>query len=115
MQIPRLLLLGFLLSCLHPLAAQGRYERARERVRLQRSQQWPPEKVYPRLTLGRALQGLFEKHYEYCGFAQVGGSRDYVPTDISKFLGKRDLRTRVEQANISGAGLLRYVFREAET
>lgn len=96
------------------LTAQ-RLDRARNKLNEQRRESWPPEHVYSRISLGRALQNVFHKHYQYCGFADVGGRRDYLPADIEQFLGKRALRTRVEQADFSGGSLLQYIFQASET
>ncbi len=77
-------------------------------------QAWPPERRYSTMSLGNALQRVFQKHYTFCGFPVAEGSRDYTPPSIEKFLGRRNLRTRVEQANLSGGNLLNYIFYEAE-
>lgn len=95
------------------LVAQ-RMDRARAKLNQERRSSWPPEHVYSRISLGRALQGIFQKHYQYCGFAEVDGRRDYLPADIQQFLGKRALRTRVEQADFSGGSLLQYIFMADE-
>ncbi|MEZ4986994.1 MAG: hypothetical protein R2795_18475 [Saprospiraceae bacterium] len=67
-----------------PTHAQ-RLQRAQDKLQQHRSESWPPEKIYARATLGRVLQGIFEKHYQYCGFAKAEGSRDYLPADIRTF------------------------------
>jgi len=105
-----LLMLGFSAG---PLQGQ-RTQRAREKLQEQRSADWPPPATYSRVSLGRALQGVFEKHYQFCGFGAAEGSRDYLPADINKFLGRRDLRTKVEQADLSGGSLLQYIFAADE-
>lgn len=92
-----------------------RIDRARSKLNDHRAESWPPEKVYSRVSLGRALQQTFQRHYQYCGFEATAGSRDYLPADISRFLGSRDLRTKVEAADLSGGGLLQYIFNEDET
>lgn len=75
---------------------------------------WPPERRYASISLGSALQRVFQKHYNFCGFPAAEGSRDYTPPTIEGFLGRRTLRTRVEQANLSGGNLLNYIFSEVE-
>ncbi|MEO0733204.1 MAG: hypothetical protein AAFZ52_10240, partial [Bacteroidota bacterium] len=76
---------------------------------------WPPERAYGRTTLGNALQGVFQRHYDFCGFTKPAGKRDYSPPTIDRFLGKRNLRTRVEKADINGGNLLSYIFTGEET
>ena len=76
---------------------------------------WPPERAYSRLFLGGALQDVFARHYDFCGFTKADGKRDYTPPTIEKFLGQRSLRTRVEKADIHGGSLMNYVFTERET
>lgn len=76
---------------------------------------WPPERAYSRLFLGGALQDVFGRHYDFCGFTRVEGQRDYTPPTLEQFLGKRSLRTRVEKADINGGNLLSYVFARDET
>ena len=85
----------------------GRYQR---KVEEYRRTEWPPERSYARMSLGYTLQKTFQRHCEYCGFVIPDGRRDYIPQDISKFLGRRDLRTKVESADIRGGGLLYYIF-----
>ena len=109
-----LLSLLSLLSIVDDLVAQ-RLNRVRQKLNQERQAAWPPEKIYAKVSLGRALQGVFEKHYQYCGFAETSGHRDYLPADITQFLGKRQLRTKVEQANLSGGSLLQYIFLGEET
>ena len=87
----------------------GRYQRKLEE---HRRTEWPPERSYSRVSLGYALQQTFRRHCEYCGFETPDGRRDYIPQDISKFLGRRGLRTKVETADIRGGGLLYYIFTE---
>lgn len=77
-------------------------------------EEWPPKRGFSRVSLGYALQRVFKKHYQFCGFPEVSGARDYTPPTLSRFLGKRDLRTRVEQANLSGGNLLNYIFTNEE-
>ena len=79
----------------------GRYQRKLEE---HRRTEWPPERSYSRVSLGYALQQTFRRHCEYCGFETPDGRRDYIPQDISKFLGRRGLRTKVETADIRGGG-----------
>jgi hypothetical protein len=85
-----------------------------KRLEEQRQENWPPERTYSRVSLGYALQNIFKRHCEYCGFKTLPGKRDYLPADISKFLGRRKLRTDVETANIRGGGLLFYLFKGEE-
>ncbi|MCB0636690.1 MAG: hypothetical protein KDC54_08735 [Lewinella sp.] len=108
---PSLLILLFLCTLAGAGLSAQRVDRARERLQEYRADNWPPERVYSRVSLGRALQNVFERHFEYCGFSAGEGSRDYLPADISKFLGSRDLRTKVETADLAGASLLAYIFR----
>lgn len=90
------------------LDAQRRGRRGEEPV-------WPPQRAYGRTTLGNALQDVFQRHYDFCGFTKQEGKRDYTPPTIDRFLGKRSLRTRVEKANINGGNLLSYIFTAEET
>ncbi|MCP9235364.1 hypothetical protein [Lewinella sp. JB7] len=85
-----------------------------QRRRNQDEDSWPPQRAYSRLFLGGALQGVFERHYDFCGFTKHEGKRDYTPPTIEKFLGQRSLRTRVEKADINGGNLLSYVFSARE-
>lgn len=89
-------------------------EKFKDKLEKYRSENWPPEKAHSRISLGYALQKVFEQHAQFCGFKNDNGKRDYVPGDISRFLGKRDLRTKVETADISGGGLLYYIFDASE-
>ncbi len=89
-------------------------EKFKNKVAKYRNENWPPEKAYSRVSLGYALQRVFEQHAQFCGFKGVGKNRDYVPKDISKFLGRRTMRTKVETADISGGGLLYYIFGDGE-
>ncbi len=102
----------FLFICLmitsFTLDAQRRNRKSSEPV-------WPPQRAYGRTTLGNALQDIFKRHYDFCGFTKPEGKRDYTPPTIDRFLGKRTLRTRVEKANINGGNLLSYIFTEEET
>ncbi|MCB0570611.1 MAG: hypothetical protein KDC66_12640 [Phaeodactylibacter sp.] len=108
-----LLLTSALAFVVLPATAQ-RIDRYQRKLEEYRSGEWPPERTYSRISLGYALQKTFKKHCEYCGFATPDGRRDYVPQDISKFLGKRDMRTKVETADIRGGGLLYYLFTSDE-
>jgi hypothetical protein len=104
-----LFILFILLS--NPIEAQrsAKYEQKLEEIR---QQNWPPERVHSRVSLGYALQKTFKRHCEYCGFQNTHNRRrDFVPADISKFLGRRTLRTKVETADIRGGGLLYYIFK----
>ena len=87
---------------------------AQRRKRRGEEEAWPPARAYSRLFLGGALQDVFARHYDFCGFTKVDGKRDYTPPTIEKFLGKRSLRTRVEKADINGGNLLSYVFSARE-
>lgn len=113
MRIGVILLLSLFLMPEAGLQAQrtDRYQRKLEDLR---SESWPPERSYSRLSLGYTLQRIFKRHCEYCGFSTPNGRRDYLPQDISKFLGKRSLRTSVETADIRGGGLLYYIFQGEE-
>lgn len=92
-----------------------RIDRYQRRLEEARRESWPPERSYSRISLGYALQRIFKKHCEYCGFTTPENSRrDYVPQDISKFLGRRTLRTDVETADIRGGGLLYYIFQKED-
>ena len=86
-----------------------------QRRRRSAEPEWPPERAYGRTTLGNALQRTFERHYGFCGFTKPSGKRDYTPPTIDRFLGKRSLRTRVEEADINGGNLLSYIFTQEET
>ena len=99
-----------LLTVLLLLPAAGEAQRRKKRDEAS----WPPERGFSRLFLGGALQDVFERHYDFCGFTKSEGTRDYTPPTIEKFLGSRTLRTRVEKANINGGGLLSYVFSKQE-
>ena len=88
---------------------------AQRRGRKKSEPVWPPQRAYGRTTLGNALQDVFQRHYDFCGFTKPEGKRDYTPPTIDRFLGKRTLRTKVEKANINGGNLLSYIFTEDET
>ena len=106
-----------LISCALLIAFDGHsqnIDKFKNKISKYRSEKWPPEKSYSRVSLGYTLQRVFQQHAQFCGFKGSGKNRDYVPRDISKFLGRRDLRTKVETADISGGGLLYYVFGDAE-
>ena len=108
------LLSAFFLLPMAELDAQ-RIDRYQRRLEEARRESWPPERSYSRISLGYALQRIFKKHCEYCGFTTPENSRrDYVPQDISKFLGRRTLRTDVETADIRGGGLLYYIFQKED-
>ena len=90
-------------------------EKFKKKIEKYREENFPPEKVHSRVSLGYSLQKVFRKHLDYCGFSGAKDSRrDFVPKDISKFLGRRTLRTKVESADISGGGLLFYIFGDGE-
>lgn len=98
-----------------PTSDAQRSSRWQRKLEEARRENWPPERSYSRISLGYALQRIFKRHCEYCGFSTPGKRRrDYVPQDISKFLGRRTLRTDVETANIRGGGLLYYIFQEED-
>ncbi|MBB4078139.1 hypothetical protein GGR28_000740 [Lewinella aquimaris] len=103
---PLLVILILVLLIPEPATAQRRRKKDED--------PWPPERAYSRLFLGGALQGVFERHYDFCGFTKSEGKRDYTPPTIEKFLGQRSLRTRVEKADINGGNLLSYVFSGRE-
>ena len=96
------------------LTAQTGMDRAAEKLERTRTESWPPERIHGRSSLGYALQQVFKRHVEFCGFKIAEGGRDFVPPDAARFLGQRNLRTPVEVADISGGGLLNYVFHENE-
>jgi len=96
------------------LAAQMPSDRASEKLEKARTESWPPERIHGRSSLGYALQQVFKRHVTFCGFKVADSGRDFVPPDIARFLGQRNLRTTVEVADISGGGLLNYVFHETE-
>lgn len=104
-----LLTFTLLIFSAQPIDAQkiGKYQ---DKLEEYRRENWPPERAYSRVSLGYALQRIFKKHTDYCGFTIDDNKRDYVPGDLTKFLGKRDLRTKVETANIRGGGMLYYIF-----
>ncbi|MCB0631089.1 MAG: hypothetical protein R2824_06480 [Saprospiraceae bacterium] len=107
---PILLIAIFLFSGLSTQAQ--RVSKYRDKLDEYRRENWPPERSYSRISLGYALQRIFKKHTDYCGFTIADNKRDYVPGDLSKFLGRRDLRTKVETANIRGGGMLYYIFSQ---
>jgi hypothetical protein len=115
-QLQRTLLLILICTMIGLISASAqRSDRLQRKLEEMREQQWPPERGYSRVSLGYALQRIFERHCEYCGFSTPKDRRrDYVPQDISKFLGRRTLRTDVETANIRGGGLLYYIFKEED-
>lgn len=76
---------------------------------------WPPVRSYARTSLGSALQSVFARHYDFCGFEKLKDRRDYTPPNINRFLGQRSLRTRVERADLNGGNLLSHLFTAAET
>ena len=108
MTLPRLLPVLLLLLYLLPTPLEAQRRRNRD------AEMWPPERGFSRLFLGGALQDVFERHYDFCGFAKAEGRRDYTPPNLESFLGKRSLLTRVEKANINGGNLLSYVFSARE-
>lgn len=116
MKMPRLCAVFALayLTLAQPLQAQRANNRAQERQEELRTESWPPERAYTKVSLGYAMQRVFRKHFDFCGFSAPPERRDFIPPDISKFLGRRTLRTKVETANISGGGLMFYVFHQTE-
>lgn len=108
------LLAILLLAAALPRDAAAQRSRLKQKLREQRLENWPPEQTYRRLSLGYSLQHVFEKHFNFCGFKAESDRRDFIPQDISKFLGRRDLRTEVEMADISGGGLFNYIFGDLE-
>jgi len=109
-----ILIIACLITPLYDLPAQ-RSDRLQRKLAKLRKEAWPPKHSYSRISLGYAMQRIFKRHCEYCGFSTPKGRRrDYVPRDISKFLGRRTLRTDVETADIRGGGLLYYIFQEHE-
>lgn len=75
---------------------------------------WPPARSYSRTSLGSALQSVFARHYDFCGFQKMKDRRDYTPPTINRFLGRRSLRTKVELADLNGGNLLSYIFTAEE-
>lgn len=110
LRLSLLLLTALFLAFALPESHAQRIDRYQKKLEDMRRENWPPERGYARMSLGYALQRIFKQHCEYCGFSSPAGRRDYVPEDISKFLGRRDLRTDVEMADIRGGGLLYYIF-----
>jgi len=106
----RFLLLTFIFSATAGIAGAQKINRYQRKVEGHRKEEWPPERAHSRVSLGYALQHVFRRHCEYCGFETPEGRRDYVPQDVGKFLGRRDLRTKVETADIRGGSLLYYIF-----
>lgn len=112
---PLVLLLSLLFINLNFIEAQrDKLSRREMKERAELLEEWPPKRGFSRVSLGYALQRVFKKHYEFCGFPEAKGARDYTPPTLARFLGKRDLRTRVEQANLSGGNLLNYIFTNDE-
>ncbi len=109
-----LLCLSFTL--LLPFAGQSqKLDKAIDKLEKARKDTWPPTRTHSRISLGYALQQKFKTHAQYCGFDLPNDSRrDYVPADIVRFLGSRDLRTKVETADIRGGGLMYYIFHDSE-
>ena len=113
MQNAALVFFVFTLFLLSPFISDAqKLSRYQRKLEESRRSEWPPERAYSRVSLGYALQKTFRRHCEYCGFDTPEGKRDYLPQDISKFLGRRSLRTKVESADIRGGGLLYHIFRQ---
>lgn len=104
-----ILLLSLILCSTAFAAAQPLSKLDKERL-----ESWPPIRSHARFSLGYALQDKFKLHTQYCGFTLGDGKRDYVPQDITRFLGKRTMRTKVETADIRGGGLFYYIFSGTE-
>lgn len=117
MKLTRTIILLLILNFLGLNFIEAQHQpRSRKELKEQQEllEEWPPKRGFSRVSLGYALQGVFKKHYEFCGFPEADGARDYTPPTLARFLGKRDLRTRVEQANLSGGNLLNYIFTTDE-
>lgn len=115
MKIVRLLLIPLLISCfIFPSVFGQNFDKVKRKLEKHRHESWPPPRAYSRVSLGYALQKKFKRHTEFCGFSIADSKRDFVPKDISEFLGKRNLRTKVETADIRGGGLLFYIFNQEE-
>lgn len=110
----RLFTFSILLSLCYSISLEAQSDRRLRKLREERMESWPPEVRYSSISLGNALQRVFKKHYEFCGFPTTSKKRDFTPPTLERFLGRRTLRTRVEQANLSGGNLLNYVFRGEE-
>ena len=89
-------------------------DKLKRKLEKHRQDNWPPPRTYSRISLGYALQKAFQQHADYCGFNPGDSKRDFVPEDITNFLGRRTLRSKVETADIRGGGLLYYIFNEKE-
>lgn len=89
-------------------------DKAFNKLEKSREDNWPPQRIHGRSSLGYALQQTFKRHAEFCGFKIKEEGRDFVPPDASRFLGRRSLRTPVETADIAGGGLLFYIFHDQE-
>lgn len=107
----RYLLLSFLIL----LTASTTLDAQRRRNRAAAEEEWPPVRSYSRTSLGSAMQAVFARHYDFCGFKKLTGRRDYTPPTIDQFLGRRSLRTKVERADLNGGNLLSYIFTAEET
>ncbi len=109
----KIILIALLLLPFGELFAQ-KTDKTVDKLEKYRQENWPPVRSYSKISLGYALQQKFKLHAQYCGFGISGANRDYVPNDITRFLGGRTLRTKVETADIRGGGLLYYIFHEQE-
>ena len=66
-------------------------------------------------TLGKAMQFKFKEHCDFCGFNITNpNKRDYIPSDISKFIGSKTLDDKVELADYQMGGVLFYIFKGEE-
>lgn len=104
----------FLCMAATPALQAQTAEKALDKLEKSRTDNWPPQRIHSRSSLGYALQLVFKRHAEFCGFKIKEEGRDFVPPDAARFLGRRTLRTPVETADIAGGGLLFYIFHEQE-
>lgn len=115
MKMIKLLLFPVFVFCFtfSPVAGQN-LDKTKRKLEKYRKESWPPLRSYSRISLGYALQKKFKRHTDFCGFSITDSKRDFVPKDISEFLDRRSLRTKVETADIRGGGLLYYIFNQDE-
>lgn len=104
-----------LLILLFLVFASATTDAQRRRGQPAEEETWPPARSYSRTSLGSALQSVFARHYDFCGFEKLKDRRDYTPPNINRFLGRRSLRTKVESADLNGGNLLSYIFTAEET
>lgn len=105
--------LPLFIAAIPALQAQST-DKVLDKLEKTRVENWPPQRIHIRNSLGYALQLVFKRHAEFCGFKIKEEGRDFVPPDAARFLGRRTLRTPVETADIAGGGLLFYIFHEQE-